>query len=113
MNTDEGFVAKEKKNLKKQISIHATVCRFNPFLNKPWFLRVCSASLLKTLWETKKLLVTISSFPTMFSNPYVQISVIFIKLKIDVCKLFQFGPIQNLSFGKGLNRKKSQLAGIK
>ena len=23
----------------------------NPFPNKPWFLRVCSKSLLKTLWE--------------------------------------------------------------
>ena len=26
-------------------------CLFNPFPNKPWFLRVCSRSLLKTLWE--------------------------------------------------------------
>ena len=30
----------------------------NPFPNKPWFLRVCSRGLLKTLWEKKKLLVT-------------------------------------------------------
>ena len=30
---------------------------FNPFSNKPWFLRVCSTSLLKTLWEKEKLLV--------------------------------------------------------
>ena len=30
----------------------------NPFPNKPWFLRVCSTSLLKTLWEKDKLLVT-------------------------------------------------------
>ena len=30
----------------------------NPFPNKPWFLRVCSKSLLKTLWEKEKLLVT-------------------------------------------------------
>ena len=30
----------------------------NPFPNKPWFLCVCSASLLKTLWEKDKLLVT-------------------------------------------------------
>ena len=30
---------------------------FNPFPNKPWFLRVCSTSLLKTLWEKDKLLV--------------------------------------------------------
>ena len=29
----------------------------NPFLNNPWFLRVCSESLLKTLREKDKLLV--------------------------------------------------------
>ena len=27
---------------------------FSPFPNKPWFLRVCSTSLLKTLWEKEK-----------------------------------------------------------
>ena len=31
---------------------------FNPFPNKPWFLRVCPTSFLKTLWEKEKLLVT-------------------------------------------------------
>ena len=29
----------------------------NPFPNNPWFLHVCSSSLLKTLWEKEKLLV--------------------------------------------------------
>ena len=29
----------------------------NPFPNKPLFLRVCSTSLLKTLWEKEKLLI--------------------------------------------------------
>ena len=40
----------------------------NPFPNKPWFLRVCSNSLLKTLWEKEKLLVTsnFSFFPQCF-----------------------------------------------
>ena len=36
------------------------VCKgstINPFPNKPWFLRVCSTSLLKTLWERVKLLI--------------------------------------------------------
>ena len=37
----------------------------NSFPNKPWFLRVCSTSLLKTLWEKEKLLV-MSNFS--FSN---------------------------------------------
>ena len=31
---------------------------FNLFPNKPWFLLVCSTSLLKTQWEKEKLLVT-------------------------------------------------------
>ena len=31
---------------------------FNPFPNKPWFLRVCCKSLLKTLFEKEILLVT-------------------------------------------------------
>ena len=34
----------------------------NPFKNKPWFLRDCSASLLKTLWEKNKLLRTSNFF---------------------------------------------------
>ena len=29
-----------------------------PFPNKPWFFGVCSTSLLKTLWEKEKLLLT-------------------------------------------------------
>ena len=33
---------------------------FNPFPNKPLFLCVCRTSLLKTLWEKEKLLVTIN-----------------------------------------------------
>ena len=41
---------------------------FNPFPNKPWFLRVCRTSLLKTLREKEKLLVT-SNFS--FSQQYV------------------------------------------
>ena len=34
----------------------------NPFPNKSWFLLVCCTSLLKTLWEKKKLLVTSNFF---------------------------------------------------
>ena len=64
-----------------------------PFPNKPWFLRVCSTGLLKTLWEKKKLLVTSNFF---FSHsvfyPFEEHSAIFIKSEIVVCKPFQFGP---------------------
>ena len=43
----------------------------NPFPNKPWFLRVCSIILLKTLWEKEKLLVTSNfSFSHSVFNPF-------------------------------------------
>ena len=35
-----------------------TTTLLNPFPNKPCFLGVCSTSLLKTLWEQEKLLIT-------------------------------------------------------
>ena len=60
---------------------------FSPFQNKPWFLRICSTSLLKTLWETEKLLVTSNfSFPHSVFYPSEELSVIVIKFEIVVCK---------------------------
>ena len=80
----------------------------NPFPNKPWFLRVCSTSLLKTLWEKEKLLVTSNfSFSHSVFYPFEELSAIFIKLWIVVCKHFQFRRVQNLSFGKGLTENNS------
>ena len=38
----------------------------------------------------------------MFSTPYEELSAIYMKIKIVVCKLFQFGRVQTLLFGKGL-----------
>ena len=76
---------------------------FNPFPKKPWFLRVCSTSFLKTPCEKKKLLLrAISSFLTVFSTHLDGLSAIFVKFEIVVCLLFRFGRVQNLSFGKGL-----------
>ena len=65
-----------------------------PFPNKAWFLRVCSTSLLKTLWEKEKLPVT-SNFSFSHSVFYLfgELSAIFKKLEIVVCKLFQFGKL--------------------
>ena len=66
----------------------------NPFPNKPWFLRVCSTSLLKTLWEKKKLLVTSNFFfYHSASYPSREFSAIFVKFEIVVCQLFQFGSV--------------------
>ena len=66
----------------------------NPYPNKPRFLRVCSGSLLKTLWEKKKLLVTsnFSFFQSIFYH-FGKLLSIFIKFEIVVCKLFQFGRV--------------------
>ena len=73
-----------------QIYLHA----FDPFPNKPWFLRVCSAWLLKTLWEKEKLLVTSNfSFAHSVFYPFGELCAIFIKFEIFVFKLFQFGRV--------------------
>ena len=81
------------------------VVRVNPLPNKPWFSLVCSTSHWKTQWEKEKLLVTSNfSFSHSVFYPFRELSANFIKLKIVVCKLFQFGRVQSLSFGKGLNR---------
>ena len=60
---------------------------FNPFPNKPLFLTVCS-----TLQEKEKSLVTSDfSLSHCVFYPFGELSAIFIKFKIVVCKLFQFG----------------------
>ena len=76
----------------------------NPFPNKPWFLYVCSTSHFKTLWEKEKLLITSNfSFSHIFFYPFGKLSAIFIKFKIAICKIFQFGTVLNLTYGTGLN----------
>ena len=81
---------------------------FNPFPNKPWFLSVCSTSLLKTPLEKEKLLVTSNfSFSNSVFYPLQTLSALLIKFEIVVCKLVQFGSVKNLSFGKCLNQTKT------
>ena len=78
--------------------MNLTVILLNPFPNKPWFLRVCSTSLLKTLWEKEKSLVT-SNFS--FSHSvylFGELSTILIKFEIVICKPFQFGKGLIVSF---------------
>ena len=49
---------------------------------------------VKTLWEKEKLLVTSNfSFSHSVFYPFGELTIIFIKLKIVVCKLFQFGRV--------------------
>ena len=79
----------------------------NPFPNKPLFLRVCKTGLLKTLREKEKLLVTSNfSFSHSVFYPFGKLSTIFTEFEIVVCKLFQFGQSEIMSFGKGLNLEK-------
>ena len=48
----------DRKGLKKIVKLKISRnLLLKPFPNKPWFLRVCSTSVLKTLWEKKKLFV--------------------------------------------------------
>ena len=86
-----------------------TCCLVNPFRNKPWFLRVYCTSHMKTLWEKEKLLA-MSNFSFSHSVFYLfeDLSAVFIKSEIVACKLFQFGRVHNLSFGKGLRLNELQ-----
>ena len=82
--------------------LYDTITTLNPFPKKPLFSRVFSTSLLKTMWEKEKLLVTSNfSFSHSLFYPFGDPSRNFIKLS-NVCKLFQFGRVYNSSFGKGL-----------
>ena len=67
------------------------------FPNKPWFLHVCSTSLLETQWEKEKLLVSSNfSFSDSVSYPFGELSAIFIKFESVVCKLFHI--LKSLQF---------------
>ena len=66
----------------------------NPFPNKPWLLRVCSTSFLKTLWKKEKLLIMSNfSFSHSVFHPFGELSVIIIKFEVVVYKLIQFGRV--------------------
>ena len=83
------------------ISIHYAL---KPFPNKPWFLRVCRRSHLKTPWEKEKLLV-VSNFSSShsFFHPFGELAAIFIRFQIDICKTFHFARVYKIChLGKGL-----------
>ena len=73
---------------------------FNSFPNKPWFLRVCNAGLLKTQWEKDKFLVTSNfSFSHSVFYPFRKLSAIFAKFEIVVSFSLEESKICHL--GKG------------
>ena len=95
-----GTLSRTYDSTLESLKVKVTV---NPFPNKPWFLRVYSTNLLKTLREKKKLLVTSNfSFSHSVFYPFRELYIFFIKFEIVFCKLSQFGRVQNLWFGKGL-----------
>ena len=74
--------------LRSEYSLVSRKEAFNPFPSKPWFLRVCSIRLLKTLWEKEKLLVTSNfSFSHNVFYPFGELSLILVKIEIVVGKL--------------------------
>ena len=87
-----------------------TLPNFNPFPNQSSFLRVCITSLLKTLRGGGEGEIARNEQFLLFSStvfyPFGDLSAIFVKFEIVVCKLFQFGRVQNLSSGKGLRQRK-------
>ena len=85
------FVYKIQVNPIHTILKYGDYYDFNPFRNKPWFLRVCSVSLLKKLWEKEKVRVMSNfSFSHSVFYPFEELSAIFIKPEIVVCRLLQF-----------------------
>ena len=70
--------------------------QLNPFPNKPWFLHVCSTSLLKTLWKKEKLLVT-SNFSFSHSVFYLFEELFCHFRQLSNCRL------QTVSVSKRLN----------
>ena len=74
--------------------MHQNVVLCGKGLTHSYTMTPFEASLLKTLWEKEKLLITSNFFFTRnVFYPFRELSAIFIKFKIVVCKLFQFGPV--------------------
>ena len=93
LNLDQSEILSFGKELINLVGTHEP-CLLNPFPNKPWFLCVCSTSLLKPLREKEKLLVTSNfSFSYIVFYLFRELSAIFIQFEIIVCKLFQFGRV--------------------
>ena len=88
------------------IKLFSRKISFNPLLNNPWFLCVCSIRLLKTLWKKEKCLHAVYVLKTLWKKekllltsnfsffhsvfyPFKELSAIFITFKIVVCKLLE------------------------
>ena len=73
----------------------------NPFPSKPWFLHVCVKSLLKTLLEKEKLLVTSNfSFSHHVFYPFGELSAISSNSKSLPANSFNLEESKNFHLGK-------------
>ena len=76
----------------------------NAIPNKPWSLRFCSTSLLKTLLEKGKFLVTSNSFfPTVFSSHKENSLPFSWNSKSSSANSFSLEEFKTLSYGNGLS----------
>ena len=70
-----------------------------PLPHNETFWRLLETSLLKTLWEKEKLLIMSNfSFTHSVFYQFRELSAIYIKFKIVVCKLVQFWPVSNSGY---------------
>ena len=90
-----------RKTISRSLQDRSTKTNFNfwvnPFPNKPWFLRVCITSLLKTLWEKEKLLVT-SNFSFSHCIFYLSEELSAIYIKFWNCRLQTLSVWKSLKF---------------
>ena len=85
-----------------QVLFLCTCYLLNPFRNKPWFLHVYITSLLKTVWETKKLmLVKISPFPAVFSTRLGNFVQFLSNFKLSSANFFSLEQFKICHLGKG------------
>ena len=79
-------------------------CFLNLCPNKPWFLHVCSRSLLKTLWEKEKLLVMSNFFyshSVFYPNPFKNFLPFLSNLKLSSAESFSLEESKICRLGKG------------
>ena len=91
----------QKASLLGLLKVGTVWKRVNPFPNNPWFLCTCSSSLLKTLWEKEKLLITHAQHFLFVPTVFTTLSAISIKFKIVACKVFHFVRVRICRLGKG------------
>ena len=97
------FLCCRQAETKSRDRVHIHISSLiNHFPNKPWFLRICRTSLLKTLWEKEKLLATSNfSFSNSVFYTFGELYTIFIKFKLSSAKSFSFEESKICCLGKG------------